>query len=75
MVGPKVVKPSDLGLWHPRLAEYRPTALILDTVPQGTLRPDLTGAFPEVVATLAGRPAAAYLQLEHGVTQVVLGPA
>jgi membrane-associated protease RseP (regulator of RpoE activity) len=72
MTGQKPVKPHDPTLWIPLLAEYRLTTLALDTVLEGTLRPDLTAASPEVVAALRAWSAPAYLQHEDGVTQIVL---
>jgi Zn-dependent protease len=72
MGGPKAVKPLDPTPWIPLLAEYRLTSLTVDTVLEGTLRPDLNVASPEVVAALAVWPAQAYLQHEGGTTHVVL---
>jgi membrane-associated protease RseP (regulator of RpoE activity) len=72
MVGEKAVKPLHPASWFPLLAEYRLTSLAEDTVLEGTLRPELSAASPEVVATMADWPAPAYLQQEDGVTQVVL---
>lgn len=72
MAGQKAVKPLDATPWIPVLAEYRLTSLAVDTVLEGTLRPDLTAASPEVVQALAAWPAPAYLQHEDGVTHVVL---
>ena len=72
MVGQKAVKPRDPTPWIPLLAEYRLTALAVDTVLEGTLHPDLTSASPEVVAAIADWPAPVYLQREDGVTNVVL---
>jgi hypothetical protein len=66
------VKPVDPTPWIPLLAEYRLTSLAVDTVLEGTLRPELTAASPEVVQALAEWPAPAYLQHEDGVTEVVL---
>jgi len=66
------VKPLDATLWIPLLAEYRLTSLAEDTVLEGTLRPGLTAASPEVVAALSEWPAPAYLQHERDETQVVL---
>ena len=66
------VKPQDPSPWIPLLSEYRLTALAEDTVLEGTLRPGLTAASPEVVAALSDWPAPAYLQHENGETQVVL---
>ena len=68
----KAVKPLDPTPWIPLLAEYRLTALGADTVLEGTLRPELSAASPEVVAALAHWPAPAYLQFEGGVTEIVL---
>jgi len=72
MAGQKAVKPVDPGPWIPLLAEYRLTSLAADTVLEGTLRPALTAASPEVVAVMAEWGAPAYLQYEDGVTQIVL---
>lgn len=72
MAGQKVVKPLDSTPWIPLLAEYRLTRLAADTVLEGTLRPELTAASPEVVAAMAAWPAPAYLQHEDGTTHVVL---
>ena len=66
------VKPVDPTPWIPLLAEYRLTSLALDTVLEGTLRPGLTAASPEVVQALAEWAAPAYLQHEDGVTHLVL---
>lgn len=62
----------DPSPWIPLLAEYRLTSLGVDTVLEGSLRPELTAASPQVVDALAEWPAPAYLQHEDGVTQVVL---
>ncbi|MEX2466290.1 MAG: site-2 protease family protein [Gemmatimonadota bacterium] len=67
----KAVKP-DPGVWLPLLDSYKLTALPHDTVLEGTLRPDLDGASPEVVAALEAWPAPAYLDHQSGVTHVVL---
>jgi membrane-associated protease RseP (regulator of RpoE activity) len=72
MAGQKVVKPLNPIPWIPLLAEYRLTSLAEDTVLEGTLRPELTAASPEVVTAMADWHAPAYLQHEDGVTQVVL---
>jgi membrane-associated protease RseP (regulator of RpoE activity) len=72
MAGQKAVKPLDHVPWIPLLAEYRLTSLAEDTVLEGTLRPELCAASPEVLAAIANWPAPAYLQHEDGVTQVVL---
>lgn len=66
------VKPLDPTPWIPLLAEYRLTSLADDTVLEGTLRPGLGAASPEVVAALSHWPAPAYLQHEDGETHVVL---
>lgn len=71
MAGQKTVKP-DPSLWLPLLEEYRLSALPLDTVLQGTLRPDLHAGSPEVLEALARWPAAAYLQRVGEVTELVL---
>jgi Zn-dependent protease len=64
----------DPTLWIPLLSEYRLTALAVDTVLEGTLRPGLSAASPEVAEALAAWPASAYLQQEDGAgaTHVVL---
>ena len=72
MMGQKAVKPVDPTPWIPLLAEYRLTSLAVDSVLEGTLRPELTAVSPEVVAAMANWPAPAYLQHEDGVTHVVL---
>jgi membrane-associated protease RseP (regulator of RpoE activity) len=72
MAGLKAVKPVDPTPWIPLLAEYRLTALAFDNVLQGTLRPHLDAASPEVVEALAAWPAPAYLQAKDGVTSLVL---
>lgn len=72
MAAHKPVKPVDPTPWIPLLAEYRLTSMALDTVLEGTLRPGLTAASPEVVQALADWPAPAYLQHEDGATHVVL---
>lgn len=72
MAGQKAVKPLDSTPWIPLLAEYRLTSLAVDTVLEGTLRPGLDAASPEVVQALAEWPAPAYLQHEDGKTHVVL---
>ena len=72
MAGLKAVKPADPAIWIPLLSEYRLTALAFDNVLQGTLRPHLDAASPEVVEALAEWPAPAYLQATDGVTNVVL---
>jgi Zn-dependent protease len=72
MGGQKAVKPLDPSPWIPLLAEYRLTALGVDTVLEGTLLPELDAASPEVVQALAEWPASAHLQHAHGVTQLVL---
>jgi len=66
------VKPLDPTPWIPLLAEYRLTSLAVDTVLEGTLRPEFDAASPEVVKALSEWPAPAYLHYEDGVTQVVL---
>ncbi len=71
MVLRKAVKP-DPGLWLPLLAEYRLTSLPNDTLLEGTLREDLTGASPEVRAALRAWPASAHLKSEGDRTQVAL---
>jgi len=71
MVGAEAVKP-DPAVWLPLLAEYRLTSLPQDAVLEGTLRPDLTAASPEVQAALSEWPTAAHLQSEDGQTRVVL---
>ncbi len=65
------VKP-DPSLWLPLLESYRLTTLAHDTVLEGTLRPDLDAASPEVVDALERWPAPAYLDHEEGATNVVL---
>jgi membrane-associated protease RseP (regulator of RpoE activity) len=72
MAGLKAVKPVDPTPWIPLLAEYRLTALAFDNVLQGTLRPHLDAASPEVVEALAAWPAPAYLQAKGEVTSLVL---
>lgn len=72
MAGSRAVKPADPSIWIPLLAEYRLITLPFDTVLQGTLRPDLTAASPEVTRALGEWTAPAYLQMEDGLTQVVL---
>jgi membrane-associated protease RseP (regulator of RpoE activity) len=67
----KAVKP-DPGLWLPLLAEYRLTSLPNDTLLEGTLREDLTGASPEVQRAIQEWPASVYLHHEDGRTQVAL---
>jgi len=67
----KAVKP-DPGLWLPLLAAYRLTSLPNDTLLEGTLREDLTGASPEVLAALEAWPASAHLRNEGDRTQVAL---
>ena len=67
----KAVKP-DPALWLPLLAEYRLTSLPKETLLEGTLREDLTGASPEVRAALEAWPASAHLTLERDGTHVVL---
>src|SRR6056297_1337474 len=67
----KAVKP-DPGVWLPLLDSYKLTALPHDTVLEGTLRADLGGASPEVLAALEAWPAQAYLDHRDGVTDVVL---
>ena len=71
-MGQKAVKPLDPTPWIPLLAEYRLTALAVDTLLEGTLRPELTSETPEVVAAIAYWPEPVYLQHEDGVTNVVL---
>jgi len=66
------VKALDPTVWIPLLAEYRLTSLAEDTLLEGTLRPGLTAASPEVVAALSEWPAPAYLQHENDETEVVL---
>jgi Zn-dependent protease len=65
------VKP-DPSLWLPLLESYHLTALPHDTVLEGTLRPDLDAASPEVLDALERWPAPAYLDHEDGETHVVL---
>lgn len=72
MMGQKAVKPRDPTPWIPLLDDYRLTSLSVDTVLEGTLRPGLDAASPEVLRALADWPAPAYLQHEDGVTHVVL---
>ena len=72
MAGQKAVKPADPTPWIPLLSEYRLTALAFDNVLQGTLRPHLDAASPEVAEALAEWSAPAYLQAKDGVTHVVL---
>jgi Zn-dependent protease len=67
----KAGKP-DPGLWLPLLEEYRLTSLPNDTLLEGTLREDLTGASPEVQDAIRDWPAAAYLRTEEGRTKVAL---
>ena len=67
----KAVKP-DPGVWLPLLGEYRLTSLPNDTLLEGTLREDLTGASPEVQAALQAWPASAHLKHEGDRTQVAL---
>src|SRR5680860_525641 len=67
----KAVKP-DPGMWLPLLDSYKLTALPHDTVLEGTLRPDLDAASPEVLAALEAWPAPAYLDHQDGMTDVVL---
>lgn len=67
----KEVKP-DPGVWLPLLADYRLTSLPNDTLLEGTLREDLTGASPEVQAALQAWPASAYLHHEDETTHVAL---
>jgi len=67
----KAVKP-DPGVWLPLLADYRLTSLPNDTLLEGTLRDDLTGASPEVQAALRAWPASAHLKHEGDHTQVAL---
>ena len=67
----EVVKP-DPGVWLPLLDSYTLTNLPHDTVLEGTLRPELDAASPEVLAALEAWPAPAYLHHEAGVTEVVL---
>ena len=72
MMGQKVVKPVNLGRWISLLDEYHVTTLQFDAVLRGILRPGLSPVSPEVVAALDEWPAAAYLQSESGLTEVVL---
>lgn len=65
------VKP-DPAVWLPLLETYRLTALPHDTVLEGTLRPELTAASPEVLRALESWPAPVYLQHEDGATHLVL---
>ena len=67
----KAVKP-DPGVWLPLLADYRLTALSNDTLLEGTLRDDLTGASPEVQAALRAWPASAHLKDEGEQTHIAL---
>ena len=67
----KAVKP-DPGVWLPLLADYRLTALSNDTLLEGTLRDDLTGASPEVQAALQAWPASAHLKHEGEQTNIAL---
>ncbi|MDZ7780882.1 MAG: site-2 protease family protein [Gemmatimonadota bacterium] len=62
----------DPAVWLPLLDSYRLTTLPHDTVLEGTLRPGLDGASPEVVEALEAWPAPAYLDHRDGVTHVVL---
>lgn len=71
MTGRRAVKP-DPSLWLPLLDEYRLTSLPHDTVLEGTLRSDLDPSSPEVVDALARWPAAAYLHVRGGTTELVL---
>ncbi|MBT7503795.1 MAG: site-2 protease family protein [Gemmatimonadales bacterium] len=67
----KAGKP-DPGLWLTLLEEYRLTSLPNDTLLEGTLREDLSGASPEVQDAIREWPAAAHLHYEDGRTQVAL---
>lgn len=71
-MGPRMAVKPDPSLWLPLLASYRLTALPHDTVLEGTLRPDLDAASPEVVDALERWSAPAYLHHQDGATQVVL---
>ncbi len=71
MAGRGTGKP-DPGLWLPLLAEYRLTSLPNDTLLEGTLREELSGASPEVQDALDAWPAAAYLHHEEDRTHVAL---
>lgn len=67
----KAVKP-DPGVWLPLLDSYKLMALPHDTVLEGTLRPDLDAASPDVLAALEAWPAPAYLDHQDLRTDVVL---
>ena len=71
-MAPRKAVKADPGLWLPLLDSYRMTALPHDTVLEGTLRPDLDAASPEVVAAMEDWSASAYLDHQDGRTHVVL---